>query len=370
VPRPDLAATLQTDDACTDCHTGKSAAWAAAAIEDWYGPERKGFQNFGPAFHAAWTGAPDAAARLAAVAADKDTPAFARASAMQELEAYPSRETAALVREGLADPDPEVRLGALDMLQTLPAPQLWPLVSRLLSDPVRGVRIRAAYLLSGIPAGQLTAEDRNRLGRAGEEFIAAQRLNADRPESRAMLGTFYVRRGQMAEAEAEYKAALRLSPAFAPAAANLADLYRQLGREEDAEELLREAIETSPQDGGLHHALGLALVRLKRPDEAIEELHRATELAPENARYAYVYAVGLETAGRRPEAMTVLKENLARHPGDRDTLGALIGFSRDQGDDAETLQYAERLAEITPDDRALAQLIEALRRKIPEQSNP
>ncbi len=370
VPRPDLSAKFGTNDACTDCHTDKSAAWAASAIEDWFGPARKGVQNYAAAFHAAWTDQLDAENLLTAVAADVKTPSIARASALTELAAYLSPSNLIIAKKGLADPDPQVRLGSLDMLETLPAGQLWPLASPLLSDPVRGVRIRAAYLLAGVPAGQLTGEDRNRLNRASEEFIAAQRLNADRPESRAMLGTFYVRRGQTAEAEAEYKAALRLSPAFAPAAANLADLYRQLGREEDAEKLLRQAIETSPQDGGLHHALGLALVRLKRPDEALEELHRATELAPDNARYAYVYAVGLDSADRRPEAMTVLKQNLARHPGDRDTLTALIRASRSQGDNAAALDYAERLLKIIPNDRALPTLIEALRREVPEQKNP
>jgi len=370
VPRPDLSAKFGTNDACTDCHADKSAAWAAAAIEDWFGPARKGVQDYAAAFHAAWTDQPDAENLLTAVAAYVKTPSIARASALAELASYLSPSNLIFAKKGLADPDPQVRLGSLDMLQTLPAAQLWPLASRLLSDPVRSVRIRAAYLLSDTPAGQLTADDRKRLGRASEEFIAAQRLNADRPESRAMLGTFYVRRGQMAEAEAEYEAALRLSSTFAPAAANLADLYRQLGRDTDAERVLRKAIETSPQNGGLHHALGLTLARLKRPDEAIEQLHRATELAPDNARYAYVYAVGLDSAGRRAEAMTALKENLARHPNDRDTLTALIGFNRDQGDNAATLDYAERLAKITPDDRSLAKLIEELRRKNSEKNSP
>jgi hypothetical protein len=84
VPRPDLSEALGTDNACTDCHTDKTAQWAAAAIEDWYGPDRKGFQNFAPAFHAAWQGAPDAEALLAAVARDAEAPAFVRASALEE----------------------------------------------------------------------------------------------------------------------------------------------------------------------------------------------------------------------------------------------------------------------------------------------
>jgi Flp pilus assembly protein TadD len=60
--------------------------------------------------------------------------------------------------------------------------------------------------------------------------------------------------------------------------------------------------------------------------------------------------------------MAALKENLARHPGDRDTLLALISFSRDAGDVSTALEYAERLARIEPTNRELETLVEALRR--------
>ena len=211
---------------------------------------------------------------------------------------------------------------------------------------------------------QLTASDRQRFGRAAEEFIAAQKLNADRPEARSMLGSFYAQRGATAEAETEYRAALRLSPQYTPAAINLADLYRRLQREADGENVLRGAIAAVPQDAGVHHALGLTLVRLKRLDEALGELRRAAELAPEQARYAYVYAVALHSAGRGSEAMTVLKDSLARHPDDRDTLLALISFSRDAGDPGTALEYAEQLARIAPTDQTIAALIENLRQQV------
>ena len=111
------------------------------------------------------------------------------------------------------------------------------------------------------------------------------------------------------------------------------------------------------------HALGLTLVRLKRADEALDELRSAAELDPSQARYAYVYAVALHSAGRIGEAMTEFKEDLARHPDDRDTLLALITFSRDAGDVGAALEYAEQLAQIAPQERGLAALIEELRRQ-------
>jgi predicted CXXCH cytochrome family protein len=362
VPRPDLSAKLGTSNACNDCHADKTAAWSASAIERWHGPNRKGLHTYGEAFQAAWTGKATAASLLAAIAAKDGMPAIARASALAQLAPHLSPSNIDLARAGLADPDPMVRIGALDMLQNAPAIRIWPLVSPLLSDPSRGVRIRAVSLLAGVPSARQPAADRDRFDRAAAEFIAAQRLNADRPEARSALGSFYARRGQFADAETEYKAALRLGPQYGPAAMNLADLYRSLGRDGDGESVLRAAVAASPGDAGLHHALGLAIVRLGRRADAVAELRRAAELAPEQARYAYVYAVGLHSTGRVPEALTVLKEALARHPDNHQILGALISFNRDAGDAATALQYVERLAAISPSSRELADLIEALRR--------
>jgi Flp pilus assembly protein TadD len=362
IPRPDLSVKFGTANACNDCHADKSAEWAASTVAGWHGPNRNGFQTYAEAFHAAWNDRADAAVLLAAVAGDRNTPAIARASALVELGGHLSPSNISFARTGLTDPDPMVRIGALDMLEGVPANQLWPLASPLLSDSSRGVRIRAASLLAAIPASSQPAGDRERFDRAASEFIAAQRFNADRPEARSTLGSFLARRGRTREAEAEYKAALRLSPQFAPAAVNLADLYRQLGRDTEGETVLRAAITTSPQDAALHYALGLTLTRLKQAEATLAEFSRAAELEPSRARYAYVHAVALHSAGHGNQAMSVLKESLAKHPNDRDTLMALISFSREAGDISGALEYAESLTRVSPNPE-LARLIEELRRQ-------
>lgn len=361
IPRPDLSAKLGTPNACNDCHNDKSAEWAASAIEGWFGVTRKGFQKYAEAFHASWTGQPAATALLESVASDGNAPGFARASALSELGSRISSSNINLSRSGLASSDPMVRIGALDILEGVPAGQLLPLVSPLLSDPNRGVRIRAAALLAGIPGAQMPAGVRDGFDRAAAEFIAAQQLNADRPEARSALGRFYAQQRHADLAEAEYKAALRLSAQYAPAAINLADLYRQLGRESEGEAVLQNALKASQRDAGLHHARGLTLVRLKRQDDALEQLRIATELEPGRARYAYVYAIALHSAGRLTEAITILKGNVTRNPSDRDTLMALVNFAREAGDVAVALDYAERLSAIVPGDPSLAALIRELR---------
>jgi Flp pilus assembly protein TadD len=114
----------------------------------------------------------------------------------------------------------------------------------------------------------------------------------------------------------------------------------------------------------LHHALGLTLIREKRPDDALNEFRTATELEPDRSRYAYVYAVALHSSGRVDESMKIMKENLARHPDDRNTLLALATFNRDSGDIGVALEYAEQLSRITPNDRDLIRLTDDLRGRL------
>jgi len=363
VPRPDLSVKLGTPNACNYCHADKPAQWAADAIARWFGPERKGFQTYAEALHIAATNQADAPRRLIAVAAGANNPGVARASALMELAPDVSPANADLARRGLSDPDPMVRIGAIEMLSNVHPEQVWTLVAPLLADPVRGVRIRAAALLAAVPTERQPQADRARFESAAAEFVAAQRLNADRPEDRASLANFYARRGRVADAETEYKAALRLSPQYTPAAINLADLYRATGREGEGVALLRAELAAAPKDAGLHHALGLALVREKKNDDALAELKTASELAPSQSRYAYIYAVALHSAGRGEDAIKILTDNLAKNPSDRDTLVALVTFYRDAGNVPMALDYAERLARIAPDDRNILGLVDSLKRQ-------
>jgi Flp pilus assembly protein TadD len=141
-------------------------------------------------------------------------------------------------------------------------------------------------------------------------------------------------------------------------------LYRQTGREDAGEKILLTAIDAVPNDGGLHHALGLSLVRLKRLGEALGELRSAAKLDPHNARYAYIYGVAMDSAGHRPEAIAYLKDSLTGHPDNRDMIVAIISFSREAGDTATALQYAERMAKLAPDDPAVKSMVDELRRQV------
>jgi tetratricopeptide (TPR) repeat protein len=268
--------------------------------------------------------------------------------------------------EGAVDQSPLVRRAASPALSRLVPHKSADLLSPLLNDPVRSVRIEAAEVVAGTPPDGLPTGDSlpagvaKALGRAIAEYVAAQELNADRPEAHLNLALLFVRQKQYELAKSELDNALSLDPAFAPAAVNLADLDRELGREDEGERILIDAIRRSPGDASLEHALGLLLVRERREPEALAHLAAAARLDPANARFAYVYAVALNGAGQTDKAIEVLEDDVRRHPYDRDSLGALGQLYSNTGNRRRALAFANRLAQADPDNPQARQLLRKL----------
>ena len=360
VPRPDLSVKLGVPNACTGCHTGRPAEWAAKQVEAWYGHTPRGHQRFAEALAAAARGAPGAAEQLQSIAVDGDQPAIARASALARLGGAATDASLGALRAGLKDPDALVRRAAVRSLAGIEPVARVVLLAPLLEDPVRAVRMEVALALAGAPRDRLTAGQQTALARARDEYVAGEQFNADRPESHVNLALLYAAERRVADAEAELRAALDLDPRFVPAAVNLADLYRASRRDTEGERVLRAALEHDPRSAAAHHALGLLLARQQRGREALAELEAAARLAPENARYGYVYAVALHDTGRPSQAIEVLTRVLARHPYDREALAGLATYTHAAGRVPEALAYARRLAELDPSNADLRRVVQGL----------
>ncbi|MBV5275745.1 MAG: tetratricopeptide repeat protein [Lamprocystis purpurea] len=360
VPRPDLSAQLGTPNACNGCHQDKDAAWAAAAVAGWFPDPVNRKPHFGEALHAADTGAPDAASRLLALAGDPNQPGIARATALERLHDRPSQDALLTVRRLLADPDALVRAAAVRFLDLTDLRTRVELAWPLLSDPVRTVRLEAARVLAPLMTQKMGDALVGELTTALEEYVAAETVNADRPESNLNLGSIAAAAGEPEVAQRAYQAALRLDPRFVPAYANLADLYRAQGQESQAQAQLRAGLAVSPDSADLNHALGLALVRAKRLDAALESLRRASDLAPNNTHYAYVYAVALDGAERTAESLPVLEAAAARDGADSDLLIALVQYNAKLGRPQAAAAWLDKLAILTPADPAVEQLRKSL----------
>lgn len=360
IPRPDLSERLGTPNACNACHRDKDAAWAAAAVAGWFPDPKNRGPQIGEVFHADDTGDPDAPARLLALAGDPAQPAIVRASALERLHRRPSPELLLTVRRLLADTDPLVRAQAVRLLDLADLQTRVELAWPLLADPVRLVRLESARVLAPIMTQGIGGQLQEQLTAGLAEVVAAESVNADRPESNLNIGLLAASAGEPEVAEGAYRQALELDPRFVPAYVNLADLYREQGRDAEAAVELRAGLAAAPESADLHHALGLAQVRAKRLDEALAELKRATELAPEDARYAYVYGVALDGAGKTADATAVLEGAARRDPGNRDILVALVRYNVRLGRQEAARDWLARLESAAPGAAGLAELRRAV----------
>ncbi len=370
VPRPDLSVEIGAPNACTQCHAERSAEWARDRVREWYGHDPAGYQTYARALHAGRSGNPDAAALLSRLVTDTAQPGIARATALELLRPGLSPATAGAVEAALRDDDALVRRAALACLEAIPPAQRVKLAAPLLDDPLRAVRIEAARQLAAVPAAGLDDALRARIDRGVAEYVAAQRVDADRPEARTNLGTLFAEQGQGAQAEAEFRAAITLQRGYTPAYVNLADLYRVEQRDPDGERLLRAGIAAAPDDAALQLALGLLLARQKRLPEAIDALQRATTLRPDDPHFGYVLGVALHSSGQTERALVALSTAAARHPADRELLLALATINRDVGKRDTALEYARRLAAVDPDDPSAKQLVDQLSAEVDESQTP
>ena len=73
-----------------------------------------------------------------------------------------------------------------------------------------------------------------------------------------------------------------------------------------------------------------------------------------------MYAVALDSSGKRREALKVLEANHARHPADTDTLLALATINRDLGSQEAALRYGAKLLRLLPAEPGVQQLMRQL----------
>jgi tetratricopeptide (TPR) repeat protein len=331
IPRPDESVKFGTRNACNDCHKERTAAWAAKATDTWYGTAHKGFQQYTQALTEARFQSTTAALDLVSLAKDLDAPDIARATALAELSPYLDADAYKAAQTGLESADPLLRLAAVDLLATADAEGRWRMLSPFLRDSVLAVRSAAANAVADALPANLSAQEKTYFQSALADFVATQKLNADRPEGHLSLANLYARQGQPEQAESEYELAVKLWPGFIPAYVNLADLYRANGKDDQTERWLLEAKQKSPQNAEVIYSLGLLRVRQHRTKEAVELLQKAAELAPNNAHYAYVYGVGLYSSGKAAAGLEILRRANEKFPANREILLALASISADVG---------------------------------------
>ncbi|MBN8432060.1 hypothetical protein JF535_14500 [Microbulbifer salipaludis] len=340
VPRPDLSEKIGSPNACIGCHTDQTNAWAAEVLEKKFGlPD----SHYGETLYAARTGAADAESQLLKLVMDEQQPEIVRATAVSMLPRYLSQTSAQVLQVIAQGDDALLHLGLAQSLDQVPQQVRPALAIPLLYEDERVTASLAASAMAGAPLGQYPQEVRKRYESALADYVATAEFNSDRPESLVNLASLRGREGNLVEAERLLKEAVALAPYFTPGVINLADLYRASGREADSEALLRDALRGALDKAPIQHTLGLGLVRQKRMAEALVMLQAAAHSESATARYIYVYAIALNSQGEPAQAIAELERGLARFPGDRQILSALVSIHHEQGNEAAAQRYQQQL---------------------------
>lgn len=280
IPRPDLSATLDTPNACSQigCHNDKPLTWSIDAFTKWYGLAKK--PHYGTTLAAGREGRPEALSELVRMTGDELYPAIVRATALTLLTGYPGEESSRAFAGALVDENPLVRYTGVNNVSADTTKALVEVLVPLLFDPVRAVRLQTAVRLADVPDNTLKPYQREALNQALADYRDAMEYSLDFSFAGHNLGNLAARLGNNAEAEKHYREAIAIDNLFFPAKVNLAIILNSQKRNDEAEVLLREVLEAYPENHEVAYSYGLLLAEIGRYPEAERWLARAADGMP------------------------------------------------------------------------------------------
>jgi predicted Zn-dependent protease len=205
------------------------------------------------------------------------------------------------------------------------------------------------------------------------QFDAALRLS---PESVGYLSDAaraLDRAGRVAEAARAYQGILDRQPQNEQAQHDLSSLHQRSGRFDLALPLLRRLTEARPDELGLRQELAYALEKTGNVKAAAEEYEKVLSEVPGADATRSLLAEMRFQQGERNEAITMLRDGLARggeapllHRG----LASLLERTGDMAEAVKEYREYARLAPNAPDARQLAARADQLERKIAAANPP
>lgn len=358
VPRPDLTVKYGVPNTCNQCHSDKSAQWAADAVKKWYGLVR-------PAHFAEdliLASREDSATIQHVIRIVKDTANsdIVKATGLYYLRNIVSPESGDVLLKELANPNAQIRYQALRSLSNFP-PQMWMgRVPQLLTDKVRAVRIAAADLMLTIPSAQVPANYRSVFGSAKNELQQYILYQTDFAMGNLMAGDYYLRQNDFARSQFFYERALKKDNRLNEARLNLSVVFNSLGKNKEALDILEQALKMQPDNDRIYFNLALLYNEMNDTEKAKSSLAQAVKLNSQNPRVYYNYGLMLQQEGKMNEAIRQLEKAVQLAPDDGDLNYALCWIYFQTGRKEKAKEIARTLRRISPGNRDYEQLIRQL----------
>lgn len=249
LPTPENTVAFGIPNACTTCHADKTAAWAVAAVREWW-PQNRRTKMIAraEAFSAARAGRPEAVERLVAIAADDRQGPLVQANALGYLRHFSDPRAAAALAGALKSGHAAIRSAAVASLGQFPVKNTAARAAILaaLDDPRRAVRIAALVSLVNLGGGPFDAADDKLFRRVSAEYEAAARLREDDPTIQVNRGLVHLLNGELDLAADALQIALTLEPGAGRPTFLLALVRTGQGRAGDARALLKQVPPADP----------------------------------------------------------------------------------------------------------------------------
>lgn len=354
VPRPDLSVKYNVPNACNQCHTNKTAAWAAANVVKWYGPTRA--PHFSDVLTLASTRTAESVEPLTRLAGDESQPAIARSTAIWYLDQIVPQESINAIAQLLKSNEELVRHAAVTALEDLPAEQKVQYITPLLTDNVRTVRLAAANALADVPQEKIIRSYQEAFERSMQEYQQALVWRADFPGGQFEKGVLLERTGKDELAKQAYIKALEMDDHLNMARWNLAYLYNRQGKNDEAIRLFKIIVEQEPNYGMAWYSLALLCAEVKDLDHAIEYLTKAAELE-RSPRVYYNLAIAYQQTNQPVKAEKAYLKGLSLNPQDYDLMNALSILYIQQKQFAKAKPYLEKLSTAFPGNNEIQQMM-------------
>ena len=254
VPRPDLSEKHGVPNACSNCHSDKTAKWAADEIKARFPQSRTGQPHFADVLAIAWKGIP-VPSKLLALAGDMQKPPIVRASALAALAAVSSEAIAKTAASHLSDADPLVRRAAIGVQRRANPQDRVVRLIELLDDPVRSVRIEGARSLLDAPIARLPKRYSEWFSTAMSEYKASLKATADFPATQMALAGVALTTRQFEAANAAFQEATEMDPQLEQAWVMQARIQAAFGRSDEAISILEKASKANPSSIAIYQTL-------------------------------------------------------------------------------------------------------------------
>ncbi|MDP2579735.1 cytochrome c3 family protein [Shimia thalassica] len=251
IPRPDLSVETGAPNACSDCHADRSPNWAARQVARWYPASDKRGPHFSQVFHAARQGDATRASDLIDLALYEALPGIVRATALDLLIPFSSKEIADRTAGLLDDPDPLVRVSALALQRGAGSVNLVSRVLPLTEDTSRAVRIAAARELLGAPIARLPERQEKSMRIASQEWQQSLASKFDFPETQMVMAGIGLRTRNFDSALASFQEAVGMDPQLVQSWVMIVRIQAATNRTDAARETLKAALALNPGDQNL-----------------------------------------------------------------------------------------------------------------------